>query len=92
MELIQSIIRNRANGTERVDYATSVPTQAPPLPELFSEVLFVDSRHSSRYGIENAAYQIARAAIPRLDHLRLVSLSHQVPDTERIVKYISLRK
>lgn len=91
LELVQKIIRDVASGTEKVDSVTSVKTQAPPLPKLFSEVLLVDSRHPSRSGIEEAAYRIARAALPQFDDLRLVSLSHQVPDTERVVKYISLR-
>lgn len=91
LELVQRIIRDRASGTERVDYATSVQTQTPPLPELFSEVLYVDSRHPSRCGIEQAAYRIARAALPSFDDLRLVSLSHQVLDTERVIKYTSLK-
>ncbi len=91
LHLIQQTIQERKTGKERKEYSTSVPTQAPPLPQLFSELFLVDSRYRSRYGVEEAAYRIARAALPQFDDLRLVSLSHQVPDTERVIKYISLR-
>ncbi|MFH0701216.1 MAG: hypothetical protein V2A62_02145 [Candidatus Woesearchaeota archaeon] len=98
----QSYERGLNNGVSFSQLLTNpiIPIDSRPKPPERKEVPKADPSKKERvyhfkhlYGIEEAAYQIAIAATRgKHPELRLVSFSQQVPDTERVVKYISIPK